>query len=349
MIPSDSDRLPMSSSVAEYRSGLSLRIIASLVLISLLLTGLYSAGWFYLAGKLRADVGRALSGLASQDITARCEEPETYGYPFSIGMRCDAVVWDGGDRGLSVSAGGLRAEAAVYDPAAIDAVVESPERIVLPGLPPLDLNWKVLTTQFVLADPLPRKLSVAGSEVRVDLARDGSAGRQLASLGDGSASAVRKGEALEIKGRFHRLRTGMDLPGGGRIPDLDGAFDASLPKGAGQDAMSSTALRQWLRGQSGELREATLSSIGTGISATGPFEISADGEIDARLNVTIRNPKQMAELLARAFPAYADQIATASGILGGLSGGDDSARITLDVRHGRVYAGFIPLGTLPAL
>jgi len=339
----------MSSSIAKSRSGLSARTIVGLVLVSLALVALYSAGWLYLAGTLRANVGRALSGLASQDIKARCEAPETYGYPFSIGMRCNTVVWDGGDRGLSLSAGGLRAEAAVYDPASIDAEVESPEHLVFPGLPPLHLSWKEMTTRVILADPLPAKLSVAGSDVRVDLAKDASDPRMLASLGDGSASAVRTGQALEIRSRFRRLRTAMALPGGDRLPDIDGALDVSLPEGAGPNAMSSASLREWLRGQSGELREATLSSIGTGISATGPFDISADGEIDARLNVTIRNPKQMAELLARAFPAYADQIATASGILGGLSGGDDSARITLDIRHGRVYAGFIPLGTLPAL
>jgi hypothetical protein len=337
----------MSSSPSRSRAWTRTRTVTGLVLAALFIVALYSAGWLYLADRLRASVTDGIAGLARGDMTARCDDPMTYGYPFSIGMQCGAVGWQRPGSGISLAAGRLRADAPIYDPQSVTATVKGPEHLDLPGLPPLDLSWKTLTTSAELAEPVPEMLALKGSDIRLDL-RPGAAD-PVASIEDGSATARRDGEALDITARIRRFRSQMPLPDGGRLPDLDGALALHLPRSAGNiDALGGPP-RDWLLGQSGEIREATLSSLEAGISATGPFDVSDSGLIDARLTITIRNPQQLAAAIALALPAYRDQISGLSGILGSFGGDGGSTTVTLDIRQGHVFAGLIPLGSIPAI
>lgn len=333
-------------SSAEPRPSIRGRTVAALVLIAVVLTGLYSAGWVYFARALETGMTRQIADLARHDVKARCENPATDGYPFDIGIRCDSVAWQRPASGISVTAGAFRSQAPVYSPRSVNGTVDGPARVDLPGLVPLLIRWKTMTGGAQLAAPLPDMLALEGHGIEV--ARQ-SGDAPVATLDMSRTQIQRDGEAVVIATAFKRLRSQIPLPTGGRLPDLDGTARVSFPQGLALLDAKLGPPQARLRGQSGRIEDMTLSLADAGISANGPFDISRKGRIDAQLTVTIRNPDKLVDAFRSAAPAYADQISAIASLLRSLNSSNGPLTIRLDIRRGHVFAGFIPLGVIPAI
>ena len=52
---------------------------------------LYTAGWYYAAGRLTDEAQKALADLSRNGNRAVCESPAVHGFPFRIGLYCDAA------------------------------------------------------------------------------------------------------------------------------------------------------------------------------------------------------------------------------------------------------------------
>ena len=75
----------------------------------------YTGAWFYAAGMIETRIGEAMQA-SGGDAVPRCERPSARGYPFRIGVFCDAVAFEDARGEISVRAGAFRSAAQVYDP-----------------------------------------------------------------------------------------------------------------------------------------------------------------------------------------------------------------------------------------
>ena len=68
----------------------SRRIILLAVFIVVLFGG-YSLGWFYVADRVREKIDTIVANLDKAGIAVDCANAEVRGYPFRIGVFCDAL------------------------------------------------------------------------------------------------------------------------------------------------------------------------------------------------------------------------------------------------------------------
>src|ERR1700722_17781917 len=99
-----------------------------LVAFIAVLFGIYSAGWFYLANKVRNDADKAVETLKSQGIVAGCSNLTVSGYPLSFIISCDTLGYQDDARNIAASAGNFSAVAQITQPLSPVADLRGPLR-----------------------------------------------------------------------------------------------------------------------------------------------------------------------------------------------------------------------------
>lgn len=298
---------------------------------------LYTAGWFFAAGRIEDRV-RELAANTRDGPVARCEGPAARGYPFRIGLFCDAVLIEDGRSGFAVRSGAFRSAAQVYNPFHAVSELDGPLELAIPGLGPLDIDWERMGSSVRLDTPLPRRLSVAGDMITV---RDRISNGTLLAADHAEIHGRTRGDDLDLAANG----TGMvfDMPGAG-LPPLGVRVDLTLPGGA---RLPAGGARFGLRGRSVELRDLTmLSGSGAIASVRGTATVADDGLLDADLTATIVRPADLADVLRKLFPDHESEIRAATSGLAALGG---EASVPLTVRRGQARLGFLPLGAIPPL
>ena len=131
-----------------------------LAVFIMFLFGAYSAGWFYLADRVKKVSEAAVASLNRDGATAECANLEVRGYPFRLGLFCDSLGYEDARRNIAATAGSLRSAAQVYAPRRIVTELDGPLRTAVPGMPPLWLDWDKLRASARIAEPVPERLSV---------------------------------------------------------------------------------------------------------------------------------------------------------------------------------------------
>lgn len=304
---------------------------------------LYTAGWFYAADRVADEVRNSLAAFSrSGGNRAVCEAPSVRGYPFRMGVFCDATYFERASAGLSFSTGPFRSAAQIYAPRRAVAEADSPARLLLPGLVPLDLTWGGLRASARLSWPLPERLSVEATQLRAVADMPNVVG-PLAFTADSAELHMRPVDAdLDIALRFRAFETGRLLLPQGQLPALTGFADLSLADGT---AMLREGVRD-LRGATFEVRRVEISSAeGARLTATGTAAIDENGLIDADLRVGTTDAGTLADIVSAAFPE-AGGIASAIAALSALG---STPELPLVIQKGRARLGFIDLGTIPPL
>lgn len=315
----------------------SRRILWLAVFVAVLFGG-YSAAWFHFAGRLEAQAKALLAEANANGMSVDCERPTARGFPFRIGLYCDAVRFDD-RRGTAVSAGALRSAAQFYNPFHIVGELDGPSTVAVPRFGTFALDWSELRASVRLATPLPERVSVEGAGLTAGVA----AGPPLASAQAFQGHFRPNGADLDLAGSVVDFVPAASLLQGRALPPLSGAFDATVKDGVRLLGTGASGLR----GQSGTIRQLSVSTdAATGVDLKGTFAVDQQGIIDADLSITLRNPKGLAEVAAKAAPEAKDKIDQAMmGI--GMLGANPS--LPLKIRKGKAMLGFIPLGSVPAL
>jgi hypothetical protein len=314
------------------------RRIVWLAVFVVVLFGGYSAGWFYVADMVESRADAALAELNRDGVTAECANPVARGYPFRIGLFCDRVAFADAGQGVSLQAGSFRSAGQIYDPMRLVAELDGPAALDLPQGDPISLDWAGLRASARLAEPLPERVSLEGTDLKAS-----ATGKPLAAVAAFQAHMRPNGADLDLAGSFEGLRLDRTLVEGRTLPPLSGQSDLTINGGVALVGSPPDSLR----GQSGVIRTLTLSSgPETGVQLSGPFSVGQDGLLDAELKVTIRDPDGLSSVLADAFPENRDQIASG---FSGLSVLGDEPTLPLKITRGRASLGFIPLGDIPPL
>jgi hypothetical protein len=327
---------------SEVKPNYSRRFVWLAVFIVILFGG-YSIGWFYMADRVAREANAAIASLNGDGVTAECANPAVRGYPFRLGLYCDSLGYEDTGRNIIATVGSLRTAAQVYEPMHVLAELDGPLRAVLPGLPPLWLDWDRLRASVRIAQPLPQRLSVEAEGFSGQTDPDDGSPVMLFSADKAEGHLRPNGVDLDWAGSFAKLQVDAAAVGGRTLPVMSGSGDATLKNGVHLLQTKATSLR----GQSGTIRNLDLSSgADTGIALRGTFSVGADGLLDADLQITVRDAKSVSAALAAAFPEARDQIISG---FSGLAMLGDTPTLPLKISSGKAVLGFIPLGEIPPL
>lgn len=301
----------------------------------------YVAGWHYVADRVHTEVSSTIAGLNRDGRRANCENSDIRGFPFRIGLFCRSVLYEDARAGVGFRARGLRAAAQVYAPQRLVAELDGPALVEFPGINALDVNWSSLRAGARMASPVPDLVSIEAQDLRADLDSYPTEGAALVAMDSAEFHMRPNGPDLDLAVRFAGLRADPSATGGNRLPPMRGLADLAID-GAANGLPTGTV---GLRGLSGTLRTLTVTmGGGEGARISGPFEIGADGLVDARLDITVQNPTALAQTLGEVFPDFHGQIQAA---FSGLAAMGDEPTLPLIITRGNARLGFLSLGQIP--
>ncbi len=329
---------PASSS---YRRRLI--VLATVIIVAV---AAYTAMWFWLAGQLTGAVARATADAraAGQEIT--CERPEARGYPFRLGLFCDAVAVRLPREGIVAGAGALRSAAQIYAPDHIVTEIDGPAILETHDLVPLQLDWEQLRASLRHDNGKPQRISTESRKLVVALRNAGEDNAPFAAVEAGESHARINDAALDLAATLDGVT--LSDPRYAAIPALGLVLDATIPDGASfVDGTAEGGLT--IRGHDIDVKILTLAmpSKQASVALSGHLSIGRDGLIDGTVDVRMANPLAFTEAASVAFPESQNDIAPIANGLAALA--VTGAPVTLTIRRSRVSAGFIPLGALPPI
>lgn len=310
-----------------------------LVLALVILFGLYTAGWFWAADKVKAEAARSIAALEAQNIQADCVNLQVGGYPLRFSVTCDSLAYQDDARNVAASAGGLNASASLANFFLPNVELAGPLRTTAPGMPPLWLDWDRLLVKSKLSWPLTGELAASAEGLSGQTDPEDGEPVSLFSATTADALLQPNGQDLDYIGSFSGLQVDPAAIEGRELPLLEGSTDATIRNGV---AALRSKVRS-LRGQSIEFRNLELSSGEAKIAVAGPFSVDAEGLIDANLTIKLSNPNAVAAILAKAIPEKDSEIQQGFAALAMLG---NQTSMPLKVVKGKASLGFIPLGRI---
>ncbi|WP_279481881.1 DUF2125 domain-containing protein [Aureimonas sp. SK2] len=327
------------------------RVFAGVAILVVVLAAALTGVWYYLAQELDRRVASFLDASAGGGTTIACEGREVFGYPFRIGLSCDAVGVEAPENGIRLSAGSLKTAAQVYQPQHIVAELAGPLRATLPDLPPLEASWTLAQASTSLWSEGMERVSIAVDQPVLSLVGEAGALAPIARSARLETHARQNGAGLD----FALSDTGVvaTVPVIGELPPFDFAADLTVDGAAGwlRDGVPGGQVGPALRGEAGMIRALRLvSSAGASVDVSGPFRVSETGEISGDFRLGVENPQAIAALVAALVPGSAGIASAVAGGIG-LVGRQENGQTVLDVavRDGQAQLGFIPLGRLPRI
>ena len=321
-----------------------------LIMSIFLLTGLASFGWFWGAGKLETYITGKIENISARGQTVTCNNLEVKGYPFRIGVHCSNTSIDSNQQRLGITAGALHTTAQIYSPGRMISELEGPMRISNKSNQ-LEANWTNLraSSSIDLSSLTKGSIEATDLDVRLNLPNNPDIGtltaqnaqvhlRQNANDLDFAAS----GAAL----MFTNSKGDITVPMAG-INLITTILDqASVLDHVG------TRHQFDIKGSEIVLHELKIEPIfGSHLTLSGPLSVSRQGLISGKLAAQVKNIRGFETYVKNLRPEIAANISTAISILSSLnpSNADGDITINLTIKNGRVQAGFIPLGIIPAI
>lgn len=313
--------------------------------IILLIVG-WSAGWYFVAGKIETVISDTKTKLADKGRDFECTNQEVNGFPFRISLNCDEVRYADDVTGVIFEAGELKTAAQAYQPNKAIVELKSPARLTLPNGDSFNTSWKTMRTSLKAGLSGPENLSLHGKQVtlipakRVKhtmLIKDMQLhGRQI---GDDDVNlAINVMEAKSQNGLWPSFDLNTTL----------------LLKDSYKDIVNRTSIlrvakRKGLKGQIENFQYAPTD--GGMLEVFGPAEISKEGLLSGKFNVTVRELPKLINALSKSFPDERQKFADAAKAVALLANKTGRNEITLPitVRKGKISIGIIPLGKLSPL
>lgn len=323
------------------RAGLShsgrFLLLATAIVLTILA---YSAAWHYAARALETRAAQVIDSLNGDRRRASCENLAAHGYPFRIGLFCNGVFFEDAGEGVSLSAGAFRSAAQIYQPARVVGELDGPARIALPLLRPLKAQWEILQLSARLTEALPQRVS--GEAGNVSVGFEEPEGTPVLTAAMLQAHARQNGPDADLALLAEGLQIAPSAANGAVLPPLDAELLVSV---AGGVALLEAPVPR-LRGMQGNIRNLTLRAAGqnAALAVRGPVKIGLDGLVDAQLEVALTEPRTIARLAGEALPGWRERIASVSA---GLAALGPAPSFPVNIRRGKVFVGFIPVGEIP--
>lgn len=304
----------------------------------------WTAGWFYVAGRMEAGLPQAIAAARQNGIEPHCDNPDIRGFPFRFGLFCDSSGFDFQAGRLMASAGAFRSAAQFYRPGHVVSELEGP--LTISGSDGLSarLDWQLLHASSVVVPSGLSRASVEGKMLTIDLDASNLPAKFAASAETVAVHARRDEENLDIAASAQSLSSPA-------FPAFRTAtLEATVPGGAVW--LRDGRLPENFRGTDVILHRLGVEfAMGGGLSVSGRGSIGEDGLVSGDFHLRIKDHEAAIAALAELAPDIAAQASSVGTLLIALDTepGDDAVTLPLDVRDGRVAIGMIPLGSIPRL
>ena len=324
-----------------------MRILLFLGLI-ILIAAAWAAGWFYAAGQVEQGIALVKQRLAAREQILFCENEQTVGFPFRIGIACDELTYRSGVTGLELSANASRSATQFYDPTKAIIELSSPGNVKTPSGVNIATKWQSLRASVKADFSGPERFSVHGKELELHAVNK----REPARVEEFQLHGRKSNEDdADLALSLTNYRNPPSLSK--LFPDFDLEADISLVN-AYNDLLDQTNLVRLARakGLNGAVRHLSYRlRKGGEIIVSGPIEVHPSGLISGKFNISTSNPDAIAQTATNAYPAARSIITQVLRGLKLMAGGseDGSIDITITVRQGKASIGFIPVGEIPPI
>lgn len=320
-----------------YNAG---RRIRRLMILVVVLAAAYSAGWYWMAAQVDAAVSQAAND-QNAALKWTCPGQSVRGYPFRIGVFCDRLQLETDDGQLSVSGGAVRSAAQVYSPRRIVAEFDAPVTVLDAAGTRYALNWDRARSNMVTAPVAERMVGFEAEQATLTIDGMGT----IATTDRLGLYVRENADALDIAARPRSLALDPRLTFDRALPVIGLDIDVRL-----EEWQSTWATGPTPAGKGSVNRLAVLLSDDSGVIVEGPFTLSPSGQISGEFAVRVVDVPEVLAAGRDAFPEIAPQLEALAAATPRQEGEpEDEFSLSLTVREGRVSAGFIPLGRIPAL
>ncbi|MBL4893082.1 MAG: DUF2125 domain-containing protein [Rhizobiaceae bacterium] len=306
--------------------------------------------WYYSAGKLEAEALEVQQILHANGQIIACDNLQVRGYPFRIGIFCDAIGIENKNTQQKLTSGALRTAAQIYDPGKFVVEFDGPAQFSDVMLGIFKINW-----QFLRASMRTKLGGIEHTSV---------AGHALTIGHEKSTSPLLMAETLE----FHVRKLGknnLDVAIGSRnlslttnlisTDTLSKPFNLVVELTANDlfEEVHTNQIRTSYfqkNGGSGSLNAFKLKTINGGIlEIKGPLSVDTRGRLSGILDISVTKLGQLFEFFRVFFPnsnADLEQIELAVKLF---SAGNATTKLQIQIEDGKVRVGLISLGRIPPL
>ena len=326
-----------TSSVAKKVTVLAVAVVA--------LIGIYTAGWYYAAGKIKERTLAIIAGGPDAPVTATCADADMRGYPFRLGLFCSGVTVDDSRNGISASFGALRSAAQVYNPSHIVWEMDQPAVIRSSDGLAVSSQWSSLQSSVQIDSGRVQRSALVIEDARTSIVHPDLDGALNLASKHAELHMRQNGADVDAALTVEKLAAALE-DGGRTLPPVDLRADVTVVNGA--------ALLQGgggLRGNNAEIRKISA-DLGEGriVTLSGPIAIDQEGYVSGKLKLEVTGIDHWRSTLKTALPEAEKTIDTAINMLGALASGGDRVSIDLTLQRGAILAGgFIPVGKIPPL
>jgi hypothetical protein len=320
-----------------------------IIVVAVALFVALSAAWYFLAAQIDTRVAQAIDEAAAEGIEIGCPNRAVVGYPFRLGLRCDALTLDQRGEDLHAAGGALRTAAQIYRPNRVVSELDSPLILNAPDAPPLDLRWQLAQASAAFWTEGLDRFSLVVEAPDVALAQPAAGRLPLATAEHLELHVRRRDGDLDLALTDRGVRVvAPDVPS---LPAFDVMLDATIEDAAEWlDGRVGRTPREALAGHSATLRNLSVDLGDTGAELSGTFRFDEEGRLTGNFDLALADPERIAALVAEALPEIAPVVNSVAAALAFVSR-EEAGRtvISIVVADGIVAAGLIPLGVIPPL
>lgn len=322
---------------------LMLTIIAVLVFGG---TGL----WYYAAEKLEEEVLQAQQKLHAKGQIIACDNQQTRGYPFRIGIFCDAIDIEDKNTRQKLTSGALRTVAQIYDPGKLIVELDGPAQFSDIRQGTFKINWQFLRASMRATLDGIERTSIVGHDLAID--REESAAPLLHAetlelharkLGENNLEIAIGSRNLSLITNFISAKT------------MSNPFDLTVELTANdlfKEVQNNRNLISYFQkiGGSGNLNAFRLETTNGGIlEIKGPLSVNVKGQLSGKLDISVTKFDQLFEFFREFAPASNTDMEQIELAVKLLSAGTAATKLQIQIENGKAHLGLISLGRIPPL
>lgn len=317
-----------------------------LLSVLILISAAWSAGWYYVVGKVETVIADTKIKLADRGRDVRCANQHIDGYPFRISLNCDEVRYADDATGLVFEAGKLKSAAQAYQPNKAIVELSSPANLRLPNGEAFKTDWNSMRSSLKVGLSGAENLSIHGKEINL--------------VPTNRAEHTMQIKDMQLHGRQigeDNINLALNLIEAKSANEIWPSFNLNstfLLEDIYKDVMNRTSILRVAKskGLKGTIERFQYTpNEGGMLVVTGPAEVNRNGLLTGKFDVTLRDLPQLLNALSKSFPEEQKKFTDASRAIALLSQktGKEEITIPITVRNGSMSIGIIPLGKLPPL
>ena len=319
--------------------GRRIRLLMAAILVAIIA---YTGAWFWFGSELVKGTQIAINDAALKGQTVICDEPNSMGYPFRMGLSCAKTAFSDPGQNFKIEAGAFRSAAQVYQLGHVIGELDGPLKLTAGKFNPFIVNWALAHASIIGAGGLPERLSLEIEKPVIT-----QTNQPASILGDANLAAfhMRHGDRNQID-----LALSFEATKVRDAPLFDLSTDAFISGATRFDAAieHKRPLLEVLRGNDGELRKANMVfADGGSLTISGPLSLSTAGLLSGKLSLKIEKADDFITNIAKLSTALGVEIMQTSALKA--LAVTDKINITITLKDGSASIGFIPLGQIPAL